>query len=184
MSYYSYNYSNRLQKTVFQHPELTRIQGEPTTQWLLTLQNKVKANAKSIHSTLGGRQHGHLGLVLSDTEYDAIPNTQRCVRPTHPGHLNISNTATQYQIATLRETHNENLLLFNEVTAVERAFIQQILAASLTWRKYPRYWKKHSWSIQVFIRFLWRYHHRGTMSTMKQTWRLNIHPKWTSWHHL
>ena len=112
----------------FQHPELTRIQGEPTTQGLITLQNEVKTNAMTVHTTLGGGQHGHLGLVLSPTDYAAIPNTQPYVRPAYPGALNIPNAATQYQIAILRDTHYEEMRLFNEVTAVERTLLQQIVA--------------------------------------------------------
>ena len=68
----------------FQHPELTRIQGEPNTQGLITLQNEVKTNAMAVHTTLGGGQHGHMGLVLNPAEYAAIPNNQPYQRPNHP----------------------------------------------------------------------------------------------------
>jgi hypothetical protein len=36
---------------------LTRIQGEPTFETLENLQKQVRANAKAIHSTLGGGAH-------------------------------------------------------------------------------------------------------------------------------
>ena len=113
----------------FQHPELTRIQGEPTTSSLITLQNEVKTNAMTVHATLGGGNHGHLGLVLSPAEYAQIPNTAPYVRPAHPGAFNIAINATQFQIIQTRETHHENLRRFNESNAVERTLLQQIVAA-------------------------------------------------------
>ena len=40
--------------THFEYPELTRIHGEPTTQNLITLQQEIRANAITAHTTLGG----------------------------------------------------------------------------------------------------------------------------------
>ena len=59
----------------FQYPELTRIHGELTTVALLTLRKRVKANALTIFTTLGGGAHGHLGLIVDATTYATIPNT-------------------------------------------------------------------------------------------------------------
>lgn len=83
----------------------------------------------TVHTTLGGGLYGHLGLVLTDTQYELIPNTVPYVRQQHPGTLNIANNAAQYQIAMAREQHHENLRLFREIQAVERALIQQIVRA-------------------------------------------------------
>lgn len=47
----------------------------------------------------------------------------------HPGPLEIPNTATEYQIATQQDQHQEELRLFREVTSVERVLIQQIVAS-------------------------------------------------------
>lgn len=51
--------------TYFEHPELTKIHGEPTFEILQTVENELKANDQSVYSSLGGGQHGHLGLVVS-----------------------------------------------------------------------------------------------------------------------
>ena len=52
-------------KQFFEHPELTKIHHEPDTQNLIIIRNEVKANAMTVHTTLGGGAYGHLGLVLT-----------------------------------------------------------------------------------------------------------------------
>ena len=49
--------------TYFQHKLLTKIHGKPTYPTLQTLYTELKANAGSVPTTLGGGQHGHLGLL-------------------------------------------------------------------------------------------------------------------------
>ena len=46
-------------ETLFEYPELTPIHGEPSYESLRVLYNQIKANARSVHTTLGGGQHGH-----------------------------------------------------------------------------------------------------------------------------
>ena len=127
-----------LKNLFFEHPVLTLIRDEPTISPLITLRNEVKANAMSVHTTLGGGAHGHLGLVVSAQEYATIPATTEYIRPVHPGVINIPNAATKYVITNIRETHHKNLRQFREVIGVERALIQQIVAAVD-----PKYLKAH-----------------------------------------
>ena len=54
---------------------------------------KLKTNAISVHSNLGGSTHIHLGFLMMNTKYTTLPNF-RYVRPLHPGILLISNNAT------------------------------------------------------------------------------------------
>ena len=115
---------------IFEYPDLTRIIGEPTTAALITLRNEVKANAQAVHSTLGGGAHGHLGLVCSPETYATlVPGNTPYIRPVNPGRLIIEGTETQYQIAQRRDEHAEALRVFQEYLGVERALIQQIVAA-------------------------------------------------------
>ena len=115
--------------THFEYPELSRIHGEPTTANLITLQREIRANAITVHTTLGGGHHGHLGLVCPAATYSTIPNTEPYARPNAPGPLTIGQNLTQYQIAQAREQHAERTRLFREILAVERTIIQQIVAA-------------------------------------------------------
>ena len=69
--------------TLFQYPDLTQIHGEPTYESLRVIQNQLKANARSVHTTLGGGQHGHLGLVLTPAQY-ALLSPHPYVCPPRP----------------------------------------------------------------------------------------------------
>ena len=120
----------------FEHPELLKIVDEPNASNLITIRNQVKDNAMSVHTTLGGGQHGHLGLVLTAAQYAAIPGTQPYERPQHPGALDVPNNATQFIILNLRDQHQEALRRFREVIAMERVIIQQIVQAV-----HPKYLK-------------------------------------------
>ena len=70
--------------THFEFPEFTRIHGVPTTSNLITLQREVRANASTVHTTLGGGHHGHLGLACTPAVYSNVPNSQPYVRPVAP----------------------------------------------------------------------------------------------------
>ena len=80
---------------VFEYTDLTRIIGGPTTATLITLRNEVKANAQAVYSTLGGGEHGHLGLVCSPQTYTTlVPGNTPCIKPANPGRLVLDGTET------------------------------------------------------------------------------------------
>ena len=88
------DYKNNL----FEHPELSRIVGEPTTATLITLQAEIRDNAQAVQSVLGGGAHGHLGLVCTPAAYRAlIPGVEVYVSLINPGSLNLTPEGlTQY----------------------------------------------------------------------------------------
>ena len=115
---------------VFELPELTKIYGEPSTPTLIELRDEIRCNAQSVTTTLGGGMYGHLGLVMSDAAYQLLPDTAPYVRPTYPGPFQVSSdTATEAQIAQERADWTEAMRLWREVEAVERALVQQLVAA-------------------------------------------------------
>ena len=73
--------------TYFPHKTQIPICGEPTNADLKRLKTDLRANASSVDSNLGGGDHGYLGLVLSNTEYLAIPTVSNTafVPPPYPG---------------------------------------------------------------------------------------------------
>ena len=75
-------------ETYFEFLELTKIQGEPSSESLFTLRNELKANAQAVYSTLSDGNHGHLGLVISPAQY-AILTNQPFIPPVFPGQLDI-----------------------------------------------------------------------------------------------
>eukprot|EP00957_Ditylum_brightwellii_P133375 10169003-Ditylum_brightwellii.AAC.1 len=64
---------------------------------LHTLQNEVRANVHFVTTTLGGGRNGHLGMVMTPTDYALIPGTNIYDRPPQPT-LVLPNTSTQHQI--------------------------------------------------------------------------------------
>jgi hypothetical protein len=112
----------------FEHPDLSRIIGIPTYETLHTLNQELKSNAISVHSNLGGGQHGHLGLVVSPNAYALLSNIPYD-RPGHPAPLDIPQNATHHLQKLLERTHQDELRLFHEVRGVERALMQQIVSA-------------------------------------------------------
>ena len=63
--------------TYFEFPELDKIHGEPTYAKLCKIKDQIKANALSVSSKLGRGGHGHLGLVLINSEYANITATRK-----------------------------------------------------------------------------------------------------------
>ena len=121
--------STNFRENYFQHPELTKIIGEPNHTSLTTLLNELKANAQSVHSNLGGGAHGHLGLVLSTLDYASVAPMTPYVRPRFPGSFVLENNVTNMQAQMLRDQHAENLRQFQEVEAVHNALVQQVIQA-------------------------------------------------------
>ena len=114
--------------THFEFPELTRIQGVPTTADLITIKRQVRANCSTVHTTLGGNHHGHLGMACTPEVYANVPNSDPYNQPASPQALAVQPGATQFQIQQTRDVHAEETRLFQEVLAVERTTIQQIIA--------------------------------------------------------
>ena len=66
-----FSYTN-YKDVLFDQENLTPIHGEPTLEILHKFRNKIKSNAKSVYSNIGGGEHGHIYLVLTNTYYTLI----------------------------------------------------------------------------------------------------------------
>ena len=115
-------------ETHFAYPDLTRIIGCPTYDTLHILKNEIKANAISVHSNLGGGQHGNLGLVISPAAYTRVSQVPY-VLPLHPGELVIVEGTTRHVADHQSRTHAESLRVFHEIRGIERTLFQQIVQA-------------------------------------------------------
>ena len=87
---------------------------------------ELQANASSVETDLGGRNHGYLGLVLTNAEYALIPNTQPFIAPNYPSPLVIPAMATQIQALELKEQHEENKRLYLECKNIEKALLRHM----------------------------------------------------------
>jgi hypothetical protein len=92
----------QVKDTYFQHPVLTKIHGKPVYDSVRFLADVVKANAANVPTTLGEVEYGHLGLVLSDQRYAALPNSLPWVTPVNPGIFAPPVSATGPQIEAAR----------------------------------------------------------------------------------
>ena len=113
----------------FEKAELTPIRGEPTYSTLEHLLKELKANARNVHSNLGGGAHGHLGLVISPASYAHLSATP-FTPPVFPGtEATIPPGSTQHAARTLRIQFDEQLRVYHEVENVDKALKQQIVQA-------------------------------------------------------
>ena len=87
----------------FKHKIPTPMRGELTHKSLKRLKLELQANARSVETDLGDSNYRRLGLILTDEECAAIPNTQPFVALQYPPPLVILATATQMQVLELKE---------------------------------------------------------------------------------
>ena len=109
----------------FKYKTPTPIQGAPTNKTLKRLKQELRANASSIESDLGGGDHGYLGLVLTDAEYESISRTP-FVAPRYPAALTIPPGTDQIDALNLREQHKEDKRAYYQCKTVEKALQRHI----------------------------------------------------------
>lgn len=113
----------------FPHPTIIPIIGPPTYASLAELHVQLNANAASIFSNLGNGQLGLLALTVKPAVYTTLSATPFVV-PANPGPQPvIAANATQYQIAQATSEHKEELRIWKEYQAADKALKQQLLAA-------------------------------------------------------
>ena len=111
----------------------TPITGEPDFESLQQMKNEIKANAQSVPSTLGGGNHGMLGLVLTPVEYALVSAVPFVTEP-HPGPLVFPAGTTGVQSKAIEVEHKTRMKLYEKCVGVEKSIIQQISkAVEKTW---------------------------------------------------
>lgn len=115
--------------TIFEYADLTVIHGEPTYETLKAMVNQLKANARAVRTTLGGGQHGYLGLVLSAQQYAILAPATPFTRPLHPGPLVLPPYQLPHVTQQAQSQHTEQVRLYNECYNVEQALRKQLVSA-------------------------------------------------------
>jgi hypothetical protein len=110
---------------------IPKITGAPTYVSIAAIHAKLKINAASIPTTLGGGQHGHLGLVLSPATYLIVANIAFDCPPANPGiHPHIPPGFTAAQIQEINRQHQAGVKTWKEYnntdTALKNLLIQAI----------------------------------------------------------
>jgi hypothetical protein len=110
----------------FPHPALTPITDKPTAATIKQLKKETFANARSVHSELGGGMNGHLGIVMAVAPY-VIRAGQPFVAPIHPG-IQAANAA-QAQITAANRFHDKAKDDYTTYNKVHENLKQQMLTA-------------------------------------------------------
>ena len=113
----------------FPQTTLRKIAGEPSYADIHELHNIIKSNAASIPITLGGGDHGHLGLVLGATTYLTVAGVAFTM-PVNPGAIpTLPVGRTSAQINTVTHTFNHEFKTYTEAKRSDTALKQQIIDA-------------------------------------------------------
>ena len=108
---------------------LTPIVGEPTYQTLKELKDQLKANAASIPTTLGGSNHGYLGLIFSPAAYATISPTA-FVEPAYPGqHHAIATGTNAANTSAIIRRHTKDTRQWRVFKNLSTALKNQLLSA-------------------------------------------------------
>ena len=91
------------QPSYFKCKTPTPIRGLPTHSALKRLKTELQANASSVETDLGGGNHRYLGLVLTDVEYNSVPDAQLFVPPNYLPPLVMPATATAIEALQMKE---------------------------------------------------------------------------------
>ena len=119
--------------THFEIKAPTKIEGEPNFETLTRLYDEIKRCAQNVPSNLGGGNYGHLGLVVTATDYQLVSITA-FIRPLNPGDFVLpvhpqGGNFTAEEIAVLKDDYNDNLTKYQTVQQVEIALKQYIVEA-------------------------------------------------------
>ena len=109
--------------------QVSPIVGEPTYATLKTLKDQLKANAASVPTTLGGGNHGYLGLILSPATYATISQTA-FIEPAYLGqHPAIPGGTSAANTSAIIRRHTEDTRQWREFKNVSTALKNQLLSA-------------------------------------------------------
>jgi len=84
----------------------TWVSGPPNFGSLWVLVDELKSNASSVPLVLGGGQYGHLGLLLSATQYATLSTTP-FVLPINSGPFALPDKGTEAQINVTHDVWKE-----------------------------------------------------------------------------
>ena len=115
----------------YPYPELTKVPHNPTHKDVKRLQKEVCANAASVTTTLGGGQHGYLGLLMPGNDYVAISHNMAAFNaPDHPGdQAPHANGASGAQIMENNRRYANRLREYREYEAVKNSLRKLMVEA-------------------------------------------------------
>ena len=113
-------------KLNFPFPIIPQNPGLPNYKVMSEVYSKVKVNAASIASELGGRAHDLIGLTLIPVTYLQLTEST-FGRPVNPGTVPTNITGAVVAIVEEARQHKEQLRVFRQVENTELAMKSQII---------------------------------------------------------
>jgi len=110
---------------------VTKIHGQPKSHDLTNLEKEIVSILANIPTTLGGGNHGHVGVIMDPTEYNTMTGGIDFVNPANPG-IYLAGLAANAAAGTrAREEaiHNELIAQFETLEGVKLGTKDLILEA-------------------------------------------------------
>ena len=109
------------------HTTLTPVRGEPSFDSLSKLETQIHENSANVPCpSLENGDTGHLGLTMSEADFDRVSPHHMYTQQVAPGLFVPPANGTGPQIAAAQSVHDEALRLFNECKMVEKTLITQM----------------------------------------------------------
>jgi hypothetical protein len=111
----------------FPNKTIPTIHGEPDYAAISNIVQLMYGNAASLPTTLGGGQHGHVGLIMTPILYTTLSNTPYTL-PVDPGPSPIhARNAAGAAIETTRLNHQEEQQIYDNNQNMDDALKTQII---------------------------------------------------------
>ena len=113
---------------------VTKIHGQPTSHDLTQLEKEIITILVNIPTTLGGGNHGHVGVIMDPVEYNTMTAGIDFVNPVNPGFYpaNLALNAAAGTRARAEAEHKELINQFETFEGVRLGTKDLILEASTT----------------------------------------------------
>ena len=110
---------------------VTKIHGQPTSHNLTNLEREIISILANIPTTLGGGNHGHVGVIMNPTEYNTMTEGTDFVNPVNPGiyPANLALNAAAGARARAEAEHRELINQFETFEGVRLGTKDLILEA-------------------------------------------------------
>jgi hypothetical protein len=113
----------------FPNHVLPKIYNEPTLEDIQVTTGLLNADAISVPSMVGGGDHGHLGIIMTQVEYDAISETP-WVEPLNPGAVPVISAGTNaVDAAQISSMHDEFRRIYTKRIHVDQALNRIMIEA-------------------------------------------------------
>jgi hypothetical protein len=121
----------KMAKDKLQKETATKINGQPTDHNVTQLKKELITIAATILTELGGRNHGHAGLIINPTQYLTMTGITAFTVPANPGiypTMLASNAATETR-ARAEAEHKELQNQFEKLQGMEQGLKDIIIKA-------------------------------------------------------